>query len=115
MNATVAQLTIVQVSLLGSFTGQLGYAGYGFTLAFVLLDFVSMASATSSMDVQVVVDLLFHEVADILVDAFAVGGHLRGAQLDLGLTFKDWFLYVDGNGGNQSVANVAIRICQNSP
>ena len=62
------------------------------------------------MDVQVVIDLLLDEVADILVDAVTAWSHLCGAQLDLGLTFKDWFLYVDGDGGNQSVANVAILV-----
>ena len=54
------------------------------------------------MDVQVVVDMLLDEVADILVDGVAIRSHLCGAELDFRLTFKDWFLYVDGNGGNQS-------------
>ena len=59
---------------------------------------------------QVVVDVLLHEVAHKLVDALAVGRHLGASELDLGLRLKHGFLHIDGYGRHDAVADVGVLI-----
>ena len=60
---------------------------------------------------QVVVDLLLHEVTDKLVYAdSAFGGDGLGAQLDFGLALEHGFLDVNADGGYNAVADVHILI-----
>ena len=56
------------------------------------------------------VDVLLHEVAHKLVDALAVGRHLRAAELDFGLRLKHRLLHVDGYCGHDTVADVGVFV-----
>ena len=100
----------MQVGLLGTVTGQLRHAGHCLALTLTLLDLVLNDFRHISMDVQVVIDLLLDEVADILVDAVAVGRHLRAAQLDLRLALEDGFLDVDGDGRHDTGTDVTVLV-----
>ena len=62
------------------------------------------------MDVEEVINLGLDEVANVFVDADAIGGHLQGAELDLRLTLKHRLLDINGNGCNNTCADVAILI-----
>ena len=63
------------------------------------------------MDVQIVIDLLLDEVADVFIDAHtAIGGHRERTEFDLGLTLEHGFLDVDGNGGYDTCTNVAVLV-----
>ncbi len=62
------------------------------------------------MDMQVVVDFLLDEIANILVDAHPARGHRQRAQLDLRLTLKDRFFHIDGYRSHDTSTNVAVLI-----
>ena len=108
VHTAVAQLAVVERHLLGPLTGLLGDAGNGFALTLAFLYFLEQHLGSIGILVQVVVELLLDEVVDKLVDGGAVFPHDAAAQLNLGLRLKDRFLYLDGNGGHDAVANVAI-------
>ena len=107
VDAAVAQLAVVHVDFLGTLTGYLRDAGY-------LLAFLLGAQYLVEHDVgrlgrlmEEVVHFGLDEVADELVEARAsVGRHRGRAELHLCLALEDGLLYVDGDGGNQSVADV---------
>ena len=110
MNATVAQLTIVQVSLLGTLAGQFRHTCHRLALALALLDLVLNDLSHILVDMQVVVHLLLDEVAHIFINSVTIGSHHGRAQLDLGLTLEDGFLDVDGYGGHDARTDVAILV-----
>ena len=56
---------------------------------------------------KVVIQLLFDEIIDELVDGDAAGGaHVFGTQFDFGLGFEDRFLYIDGYRAHYAVSDV---------
>ena len=110
VNAAVAQFSVVQVSFLGPFSCQFGNPRHSFSFAFALFHLVFNHLGNILVNVQIVVYLLFHKVAHIFVDAFAVGSHLCRAQFNLRLAFEHRFLHVDGNCCHQSVSDVGILI-----
>ena len=59
---------------------------------------------------QVVVDLLLDEVADVFVDGDSVGTHRERTELDFRLALEHRLLDIDGDGGHQSVADVAVFV-----
>ena len=71
VDAAVAQLTVVQVGFLGTLTGYLRDAGNGLAFFFGFLDFLQQDFGHIGMLVEVVVYLLFYEIAHKLVDADA--------------------------------------------
>ena len=71
VDAAVTQLTVVQVSFLGTLTGYLRDAGNGLAFFFGFLDFLQQDFGHIGMLVEVVVYLLFYEIAHKLVDADA--------------------------------------------
>ena len=60
------------------------------------------------MDVQKIVNILFDEVAHILVDTLASGIHRQRAQFYLRLALEHWFFHVDGYSRNNTVSDVTI-------
>ena len=110
MDAAVAQLTVVQVCLLCTLTCQLRHACHCLALALALLHLVLNGLCHFAMYVQVVVDLRLDEVAHILIDGLPTRCHLRRAQLNLRLTLEHRLLHVDGDGGDDTVSDVAILV-----
>ena len=111
VDPAVAQLAIVEVGLLGALTRQLGNAGHGLALVLALLYLVFQhVGYILFVNVQIVVDLALHEVADILVYGLATGFHERGAELDFCLRLKHRLFHVDGDGRHYAVANVGVLI-----
>ena len=108
MDAAVAQLVVVQRGLLDILAHLLAHAGDGLALALVVLDLFQQHLGGLGGLVQVVVQLLLDEVVDVLVDGGAVLPHDAAAQLDLGLTLEHRLLHIDGNGGHDAVADIAI-------
>ena len=62
------------------------------------------------MDMQVVVNLLFDEVANIFVDTDTIGRHRGGAQFYLCLTFEDGFFDIDGDGCHDTGSDITILV-----
>ena len=117
MDTAVAQLAVVEVGLLGPFAGQLCHPGDGLALLLALLDFLKEDVGRVGVAVQIVVNLLFHEVAHELVDTdpgeriglpvtVLVGGHVKRAELDFRLALERGFNDVDGDSGDETVADV---------
>ena len=100
----------MQISLLGTLTSQLGNASHRLAFTFRLLDLTLDDLSNILMDMQVIVDLLFDEVAYIFINGISIGSHLRRTQLDLRLTLEDGFLHIDGNGSNNTRTNVTILV-----
>ena len=110
MDATVAQLTIVQVSLLGTLTRQFGDTSHCLTLALTFFHLILNDLSDVLMNVQVVINLLFDEVTYIFINAIPVRSHLRRAQLNLCLALEDGFLDVDGDSSYHTCTYVAILV-----
>ena len=107
VDAAVAQFSVVEVGFLGAFAGELGDAGHGLSLSFVFLDFGEDGFGDVGIFVEEVVEFCFEEVADVFVDADAIGCHGEGAEFDFGLALEHGFFDVDGDGGDESIADVA--------
>ena len=111
MNAAVAELAVVEIRLLGTFTGKFGNARHCLALAFALLDLILQNLSYILVDMEIVVYFLLQEIAHILIDGFAtIRRHRSTSELNLSLTLEDRFFYVDGNGSHQSVSDVSILI-----
>ena len=110
MDTAVAQLTVMEVGLLSTLTGQFGDTCHRLALTFTLLDLVLQHFCHILMDMHIVIHLLLDEVANVFVDAHTVGRHGQGAKLDLRLTLEDGFLHVDGYGGHNTCTDVTILI-----
>ena len=110
VDAAVAQLAVVQVGFLGAFAGQLGHSGHRLALAFALFHLALDGFGHLAVDVEVVVNLLFYEVADVFVYRLAFGSHERGAQFYLRLALKNRLLNVDGDSCHEAVSYVAVLI-----
>ena len=77
MHAAVAQFLVVETCLLGAFTRLLGHAGDGFALFLAFLNLVEHYLCRLRLDVQIVVELAFDEVADKFRNCQrAVGTHV---------------------------------------
>ena len=72
VDATVTQLTIVQVRLFGTVASQFGNTSHRLALTFCLLDFIFDNLSNILMDMQIVVDLLFDEVAYIFINSITI-------------------------------------------
>ena len=110
MYAAVAQLAVVQIGLLGTLTGELCHASHCLSLALTFRYLLLHHLSHVGMYVQIVVHFELHEVAYVLVYAFAFGCHLQRTELNLGLTLKHRLLNIDGYGCNQTVTNVGELI-----
>ena len=62
------------------------------------------------MDMQIIVDLLFDEVAYIFINSISIWRHHSRTQLDFRLAFEDWFFHINSDGCNNTCSNVAILI-----
>ena len=98
----------MQVGLLCALTCQFGYTGNGFTFLFGVLYLLQHDFRNQRILVEIVIHLRFDEVAYILIHAYTTGRHGRGTEFGLGLSFKLGFFHIDGNGGNNTVADVGI-------
>ena len=111
MDAAVTQLAVVEVGFLCAFTCQLGYSGYGFAVAFVVLDFLFKDFCYVRIAVQIIVNFGFDEVTDKFVYAdTAVWFHGERTEFDFCLTFKLRLLHIDCNCSNDSTANVGVFV-----
>ena len=109
--AAVAQLAVVQVSLLCTLSRQLSHSGYSLAVALVLLYLLLDSLSYIGVLMQEVVHLVLDEVAHKLVDAdSAVRLHRERAELNLCLALKLRFFDVDSNGCNDTCTDVAILI-----
>ena len=110
MDTTVAQFTVVEIGLLSALTSQFGNTSHRLTLPFAFLDLILQHLRDISMDMEVVIDFLFDKVTHIFIDAHTVGRHCQGAKFDLRLTLKHRFLHIDGNGSNNTSADITIFV-----
>ena len=110
VDAAVAQFFIVQIGLFRPFTRLFRHTSQFLALAFALFHLGFDGFGHVAVDVQVVIDLLFDEIAYVFVDGLAVGCHLRRTEFDFRLTLEHRFLDVDGDGGHKTVANVAVFV-----
>ena len=108
MNAAIAQLAVVKVGFLRTFAGKFRHACDGFTFLFRLLYLLLYRFGYVRILVQEVIDFQFDEITYILVDCDTTGSHIGRTQFGLGLALEDRFFHIDGNGGNQSVADIGI-------
>ena len=108
VDTAVTQFAVMQVSFLGTFAGQFRYACNGFAFLFRFLYLLLDGFGYVRILVEEVVHFQFDEVAYVFIDGHAAGRHVGRTQLRLGLALEDRFLHVDGNGGNESVADVRI-------
>ena len=117
MHAAVAQFAIVEVGLFGPFTRQFRHASDGLALLLVLLNFLQEHVGHVEVFVEIVVDVLLHEVANEFVDTHArewervavgilVGRPGERAELDFRLALEKRFYHTDGDGGHEAVAHV---------
>ena len=98
----------MQVGLLSSFAGQLGYSGNGFTFFFGVLYLLQHNFGYQRVFVKEIVHFRFYEIAHIFVYGRTVGPHIVGAEFCFGLAFEHGLFHINGNGGHQSVADVGI-------
>ena len=118
MVAAVAQLAVVQVGFLGTFTCQLGDTGNGFALFLGVLYLLQHHFGDERVLVKVVVHFRLDEVSHVFVycgaGGFAFlrhgGPHVVASQFRFGLALEHGFLHVDGDGGYQAVAYVGILL-----
>ena len=106
VHAAVAQLLVVEVSLLGAFVRQLLDAGQFLAQFFVLRDAFQELLGRIFVLVQVVVELAGHEIHDPGAECGAVRGCGGAAELRLGLRFENRFLDAHGNRPDNAVAHV---------
>ncbi len=59
---------------------------------------------------QVVVDLALDEITDIFINCLASRFHECRAKLDLCLTLKHGFFHVDGDSGNDTIADIGVLV-----
>ena len=100
----------MEISLLGTLTGQFGNTGHRLTLTLTLLDLILHHLSHILMDMQIVIHLLLDEVADILVDAHTIGSHRQRTQLNLCLTLEHRLFHIDGNRCHNTSTDVAILV-----
>ena len=110
MDAAVAELAVMKISLLGSLTGQLRHTCHRLTVTLALLNLILKYFGHILMNVQIVIDLLLDEVTHIFINAHPVWRHRGGAELDLRLTLEDGLLDVDRDGCHDTCADVAILV-----
>ena len=109
MNAAVAQLAVVEIGFLRTFTGEFGHSRHCLALALVLLNLLKHHLRDLGILVKIIVNLGLYEVSHILVDTYtAVGHHRERTKLNLGLALEHRLLHIDGYGSHNAVANVAI-------
>ena len=108
MDAAIAQLTVMEVGLLGTFTSQFGDAGHGLALPFTGSDLFQNGVGDFQILMQEVVHLQFDEVAHILIDRNTTGTHCQRTQFNLRLTLEHWFFDVHRNSRHNTVTDVTI-------
>ena len=108
--AAVAQFSVVQVCLLGTFPCQLRHARHSLTLSLACLYLLLYYLCYVKMSMQIIIHLRLYEVTYVFVYRNAVWRHCERAQLNLCLRLEYWLLYVYGDGSNESIAYVAVFI-----
>ena len=109
MYAAVAQLAVVQIGFLSTLAGQFGHSRHRLALALALLNLLQHHLCHVGILVEIVIHLGLDEVAHIFVDAHStIGHHRQRTELNLRLTLKHRFLYIDGNGSNDTISYIAI-------
>ena len=107
MDAAVSQFAVMQVGLLGTLTGLLGYAGYLLALLLGLQDLLEDDIGHLGILVQQVIDLLLDKITYKLIERYAtVGTHGGGAQLNLGLALKHRLFDVYGYCSHYAVTDI---------
>ena len=72
MDAAVTELAVMEVRLLGTFTGQLRHTSHRLTVALALLDLILKHLCHILMDMQIVIDLLLDEITHIFINAHPI-------------------------------------------
>ena len=93
MYPTIPQLTIVQANLLGSFSRNLLDTGHRFPLLFRLDNFAQQQLCRVRIPVQVIIQLLRHEIKNKITHRRPLRGYIFGTQLRLRLRLEHRFLY----------------------
>ena len=62
------------------------------------------------MNVQEIINILLDKVTDIFINRFAIGRHLRRAELNLRLTFKHRLFHIQRNRSHNAIANIGILV-----
>ena len=108
VNAAVAQLSVVEVRLLGAFPCQLCDARHGFSFLLALRDFLDYNLSNVRMTVEIIIHFELDEVAYILIDADAIRRHIERTELDFGLRLEHRFFHIDRNGSHETASDVGI-------
>ena len=108
VHTAVAQFAVMERHFLGTLTSGFRDAGNGFTLFLACQNLLQHDFGGGGIFVEIVVKFLFHEVVDKLVDCRTVFPHHTTAEFDFGLRLKHRLLHLDADGGNHTVANVAV-------
>ncbi|MPM53060.1 hypothetical protein SDC9_99824 [bioreactor metagenome] len=79
MHSAIAQFTVMQIGFFGSFSCQFGYSGYCLAFFLGILNLLKHDFGCFVIDVQEVIQLLFHEIADEFTNRRTIRTHVFGA------------------------------------
>ena len=82
MNTAVAQLTVVKVRLLCTFTGKLCHASHSLTLLFALRNLLYDDFCDVCITVEIVIHLFLDEITYIFIHGNTIRRHVERAEFD---------------------------------
>ena len=108
MDTAVAQLTVMQISLLRTFTRKLRNASHSLTLLLTLRNLLYDDFRNVRIAMQIVIHLLLDEITYIFIHGNTVRRHVQRAEFDLCLRLEHRLFHVHGNGSHKTSTDVAI-------
>ena len=116
---TIAQLPVMEIGFLGPFTRYLGNTCYRLPFFLRFLNLLQHDFSYIRMFMQIIIDILLDEIPYKLVYAdsrqwirvtvrILLWCHGKRSQLYLGLTLERRFNHIDGNCGNQTIADILV-------
>ena len=106
MHPTIPQFPVVQAHLLGPFSRDFLDPGHGLPLLFRLDNFAQQQLCRIRIPVQVVIQLLRHEVKNKITHGRTIRRYILGTQLCLRLRLEHRFLYFYADGRDNRSTNI---------
>ena len=110
MNATITQFAVMEISLLGTLSGQFGNTSHRLTLALTIFDLILKHLCYILMDMQIVINLLLDKIAHIFINADTIGRHGSRAKLNLSLALENRLLYINRNCRYDTSTDITILV-----